>query len=313
MEDADQPGKEPGGPQDGEHDREKAQALPSQEQEEFGFSPSYSVSTSDNEEDPGPAYHHWHHHWHHREGANRAPQSAQEASEQKQPYVPYAQLPLREQYAELTRARQEKDLEKKRRKALKEKQKNNESIEIAHLRARICFEDVEEFKKEACAEYEKAVADFRVAYDSVVKNAKFLEDFKMKTEQIVKNIVEQAKKEMSASSQALQECKIPVPQEDISEWMHSKYDDLEVGEILKADKWAHEGPHEVNQRRMREREIIEGSKKRKKLEKVACKYGSKCWAITRRKYCPYSHKEEAPVGDKRRKREDSESSEGEAE
>ena len=150
--------------------------------------------------------------------------------------MPHVQSSLRDQYAELTKARQERDLEKMRKKALKEKQKNKENTEIAHLRARICFEEVEEFKKEACAEYEKAVADFRVAYDGVVKNAKILENFKTKAEHTVKNIVDKAKKEMSASSQVPHEYKIPVPQEDISEWMHSKYDDLEVSEILKADK-----------------------------------------------------------------------------
>ena len=305
MEDEDQPGKKPDEPKDGQPGMERAHAPPRQDPDDSWESPSYSTTSSENEEDPGPGYHKWHR----QVAANQALQPAQEASEQKQQYVPHAQPSLRDQYAELTKAKQERDLEKMRKKALKEKQKNKENTDIAHLRARICFEEVEEFKKEACAEYEKAIVDFRVAYDSVVKNAKILVNFKTKAKRTVKNIVDRAKKEMNVSSQVPHEYKIPVPREDINEWSHTQCPVLEADEILKADAWINEGPLAYNRRRQRERELIEGSNKRKNPEEVACKRGNKCWAITRKKFCPYSHKEGVPVEDKKCKDEESETTE----
>ena len=76
---------------------------------------------------------------------------------------------------------------------------------------------------------------------------------------------------------------------------------MKACEVLKMDAWVKEGPPAKNQRRQEARELEERSNKRKKPQKVACMRGNKCWAITRNKYCPYSHAEEAPARDKKLK------------
>ena len=125
----------------------------------------------------------------------------------------------------------------------------------------------------------------------MVGYAKILVNFKAEAKLNVKFIVDCAKKEMNAGSRVPQEYRIPVPHEDIDEWSHTKCPMMEASEVLKMDAWVKQGPPAQSQRRQLARELEEGSNKRKKPQKIACKRGNKCWTITRKKYCPYSHEE----------------------
>ena len=132
------------------------------------------------------------------------PDNKPEEPKEGKPNGERAQKSLRQRYTEMTKIREERELAKMRKDTLKQKSINKETTEIAQLRAKICFEEVEDFKNQACARYENAIVAFKESYDNVVGYAKILVNFKAEAKLNVKFIVDCAKKEINAGSRVPQ-------------------------------------------------------------------------------------------------------------
>ena len=129
----------------------------------------------------------------------------------------------------MRRTRKERGIKKLRRKAQKVKEKSSENLEMASVRAKMCFEL---YKKNAVTEYEGTIRDFTRRLECLKGDAKFLAKFKDEARRGVAEIVERGKREVGISLEQIQEYKIPFPREVIEEWSDMRCPIEEVRAVL---------------------------------------------------------------------------------